>query len=82
MGSDTYVFGRGYGHDTIRDYTENGVQRDSVRLLGLSPADVQVTADYNDNLVFTILDTGETLSVPHCRTLSRMETRPPTVGAP
>lgn len=64
LGSDTYVFGRGYGHDTVRDYTENGVQRDSVRLLGLIPADVQVTADYNDNLVFTILDTGETLSVP------------------
>ncbi|MCC6917548.1 MAG: putative Ig domain-containing protein, partial [Nitrosomonas sp.] len=63
-GADTYVFGRGYGHDTISDYAENGVQRDTVRLLGLTPADMQVTADYNDNLVFSIVDTGEMLSVP------------------
>jgi hypothetical protein len=26
-GADTYVFGRGYGFDTISDYAENGVQR-------------------------------------------------------
>lgn len=63
-GADTYVFGRGYGNDTISDYAENGVQRDTVRLLGLTPADIRVTADYSDNLVFTIVDTGETLSVP------------------
>lgn len=63
-GADTYVFGRGYGNDTISDYAENGVQRDTVRLLGLTPADIRVTADYADNLVFTIVDTGETLSVP------------------
>ncbi len=63
-GADTYVFGRGYGHDTISDYAENGVQRDTVRLLGLSPTDIRVTADYADNLIFTIVDTGEMLSVP------------------
>ncbi|MHC2997204.1 calcium-binding protein, partial [Tepidiphilus sp. HLB4] len=63
-GADTYVFGRGYGNDTLSDYAENGVQRDTVRLLGLNPADIRVTADYADNLVFTIRDTGETLSVP------------------
>lgn len=63
-GADTYVFGRGYGFDAISDYAENGIQRDTVRLLGLNPADIRVTADYNDNLVFTIVDTGETLSVP------------------
>jgi VCBS repeat-containing protein len=63
-GADTYVFGRGYGNDTISDYAENGVQRDTVRLLGLNPADIRVTADNADNLAFTIVDTGETLSVP------------------
>jgi Ca2+-binding RTX toxin-like protein len=63
-GADTYVFGRGYGNDTVSDYAENGIQRDTVRLLGLTPADIRVTADYADNLVFTIVDTGETLSVP------------------
>ncbi|MBD3814647.1 MAG: hypothetical protein IE917_21060, partial [Betaproteobacteria bacterium] len=63
-GADTYVFGRGYGFDAISDYAENGIQRDTVRLLGLTPADIRVTADYADNLVFTIVDTGETLSVP------------------
>ncbi|WP_172955071.1 calcium-binding protein [Sterolibacterium denitrificans] len=63
-GADTYVFGRGYGHDTIIDDAEDGLQRDTVRLLGLNPADIQVTVDYDDNLVFTIVDTAETLSVP------------------
>lgn len=63
-GADTYVFGRGFGHDTIVDAAENGVQRDTVRLLGLTPADIQVTADHADNLTFTIRDTGETLKVP------------------
>ena len=63
-GADTYVFGRGYGHDTISDTAENGVQRDSVRFLGLTPADIRVSADHADNLVFTLIDTGETLTVP------------------
>jgi VCBS repeat-containing protein len=63
-GADTYVFGRGYGHDIIVDYAENGVQRDSVRFTGLTPADIRVTADYTDSLTFTITDTGETLRVP------------------
>jgi len=64
VGADTYVFGRGYGHDIILDSAENGVRRDSVRLLGLTPADIRVTVDYDDNLVLTIIDTGEMLSVP------------------
>jgi VCBS repeat-containing protein len=63
-GADTYVFGRGFGHDTISDYAEGGVQRDTVRLLGLTPTDIRVTADDADSLTFTITDTGETLRVP------------------
>ncbi len=63
-GADTYVFGRGFGHDTIIDYAENGVRRDTVRFLGLRSEDIQVTGDTTENLIFTIMDTGETLSVP------------------
>ncbi|MDP2170096.1 MAG: putative Ig domain-containing protein [Rhodocyclaceae bacterium] len=64
-GADTYVFGRGYGHDLILDRAENDIRRDTVRFLGLAPADIQVTADYADNLTFTVKDTGETLKVPY-----------------
>ncbi|HNQ04649.1 MAG TPA: calcium-binding protein [Thiobacillaceae bacterium] len=48
----------------MRDAVESGTQRDIVRFSGLNPADIRVTADYNDNLIFTIVDTGETLSIP------------------
>ena len=64
-GADTYVFARGYGHDVILDRAENDIRRDTVRFLGLAPADIQVTADYADNLTFTVKDTGETLKVPY-----------------
>jgi hypothetical protein len=63
-GADTYVFGRGYGNDTIVDAAENGIRRDTVRFLGLTPTDIRVSADHDENLVFTLVDTGETLSVP------------------
>lgn len=63
-GADTYVFGRGDGNDTITDYAEFGQQTDTVRFLGLKRADLEVVADHRDNLVFRIIDTGETLTVP------------------
>lgn len=63
-GADTYVFGRGFGNDIISDTAEQGVRRDSVRFLGLAPADVRTTVDEADNLAFTIVETGETLRVP------------------
>jgi len=63
-GADTYVFGRGYGNDTISDYAEGGLRPDTVRFLGLTPADIRITADQNDSLTFTITDTGETLTMP------------------
>ncbi|MDX1253220.1 MAG: putative Ig domain-containing protein, partial [Gammaproteobacteria bacterium] len=64
-GTDTYVFGRGFGHDMIMDRAENGIQRDTVRFVGLTPADIQVSIDASDNLTFTVRDTGETLTVPY-----------------
>ena len=63
-GADTYVFGRGFGHDTILDAVENEVRVDTVRFSGLNAGDVEVSADFADNLTFTITDTGETLKVP------------------
>ena len=63
-GADTYVFGRSYGQDVILDHAEQGLRRDSVRFIGLNRQDITVTADTQDNLTFTIKDTGETLSVP------------------
>lgn len=44
-GNDTYVFGWGYGQDTIYDYG-SGEGGDTVRMrAGVSPADVTVTRD-------------------------------------
>lgn len=62
-GADVYVFGRGYGHDQIVDHEENGRRLDAVRFVGLSPADIALNADFQDNLTFTIKDTGETLRI-------------------
>jgi len=48
-GGDTYVFGRGYGQDTIfyGDYTPDGI--DTVRLKeDVSPSDVTLTRDMTD----------------------------------
>ncbi|MFN4264433.1 MAG: putative Ig domain-containing protein [Aquabacterium sp.] len=63
-GADTYIFGRGDGNDTITDYAEFGQQTDTVRFLGLKRSDLEVIADHRDNLLFRIIDTGETLTVP------------------
>ena len=60
-GDDRYLFGRGSGSDTVID----GYGSNSVLFSGLNPADISVAAphQYNDDLVFTINDTGETLRV-------------------
>lgn len=64
-GNDTYVFGVGYGDDTILE--SSGV--DAVTFLtGVDPEDVTVTrvnsgTSSNRNLILTIGSTGETLTV-------------------
>ncbi len=62
--SDTYVFGRGYGHDTIREGESSVLlaSADRVVFAGLNLADLAVSRSGND-LVFTIRDTGETLTI-------------------
>ena len=62
-GADTYIFCRGTGNDTVRDTVESGTQRDIVRFSGLNPTDIQVAQDAQKNLIFTVRDTGETLTV-------------------
>ncbi|MFM5727816.1 calcium-binding protein [Aeromonas veronii] len=63
-GTDTYAFGRGAGYDTIIDFAESGIRRDTVHFLELKPSDIRVVADLSENLIFTIVDTNETLTVP------------------
>ena len=59
LGNDTYVFGPGYGMDTVMDSGGN----DQVLLVGgLTPADVTVSRSPRD-LILTINATGETLTL-------------------
>jgi Ca2+-binding RTX toxin-like protein len=64
-GSDTYHFDRGYGNDEIREsVTELNVGDFDTVAFGptLLPEDLTVSRDGND-LIFTVIDTGETLRV-------------------
>jgi len=61
-GDDVFVFGRGYGHDTVNASDSNQNKRDVLRLLGLSRDDVDFMVSGN-NFVVRIKDTGETVSV-------------------
>ncbi|MBT9464373.1 calcium-binding protein [Hydrogenophaga sp.] len=70
-GSDTYRYGRGDGHDTISEDTWTPGETDRIELkAGLSADDVRLQRVRNvsvwlttDDLVLTIRDTGETLTV-------------------
>ena len=63
---DTYVFGRGYGHDTVEDngsiYDGPGDIDKVVFHDDVAPADVVVTHDGND-LTITIVDTGDAITL-------------------
>lgn len=65
--NDTYLFGLGYGHDTIRDKQMDAVGVDSIDtvqfLEGVDPNEVTVTRDgASSNLVITLID-GSTLTI-------------------
>ncbi|PTD96445.1 calcium-binding protein [Pseudothauera lacus] len=70
-GSDTYRFGRGDGHDTIIEDSWHAGEVDRIELkAGVAPADVRLARmrDPNnwrsvDDLVLSIADTGETITV-------------------
>ena len=65
-GSDTYIFGRGNGHDTISEYSANSGETDRIQLKdGITPDDVHLERMMlvSDDLKLTIRDTGETVTV-------------------
>ncbi len=62
-GDDTYIFGRGDGHDFIRNDRANLVESDTLQFSGnLTAGDID-WAPMLDDLVFTIVDTDETVTV-------------------
>ena len=62
-GNDTYVFGLGYGNDTIYDHDTTQGNLDIVSFLeGITPEDVAVTRS-GDNLLITIAGSTDTLTV-------------------
>jgi Ca2+-binding RTX toxin-like protein len=62
-GNDTYLFGRGYGHDTILDRDPTLGNLDTILLKDdLLPSDVEIRR-VDDNLVLSVGDTDDTLTV-------------------
>lgn len=63
-GSDTYLFGRGDGHDRISNYDLTVGRMDVIQLAeGIAQSDIRLTQSTNGNLILTIRDTGDTVSV-------------------
>ncbi|MFA7061571.1 MAG: calcium-binding protein, partial [Pedobacter sp.] len=61
-GNDTYLFGRGDGHDTIID-GDNTLNSDKLKFKdGVAPSDVAVNRTGND-LMLTIKDTGDSVTM-------------------
>lgn len=62
-GNDTYIFGLGYGADTIYDIDNTTGNTDTIQLLeGIGPEDVIATRS-GDDLILTINGTSDSLTV-------------------
>jgi Ca2+-binding RTX toxin-like protein len=64
-GSDTYVFGRGYGHVKIHDNQTNVLSDSDNKVIfkaDIAPTDLLMSRSGSD-LVLTVSDTGETLTI-------------------
>jgi Ca2+-binding RTX toxin-like protein len=62
-GNDTYVFGKGYGEDTVYDYDTTSGNVDVISFTdGVAPEDI-VIARKNDNLELSIKGTSDKLTV-------------------
>jgi Ca2+-binding RTX toxin-like protein len=72
-GDDTYVFARGYGHDEIKefgwrpsdgsDFGDSYTAADKIRFVGIASTDVTTSIGAGGSFVFTINNTGETLTI-------------------
>ncbi|MDR0571830.1 MAG: putative Ig domain-containing protein, partial [Rickettsiales bacterium] len=65
-GNDVYVFGQGYGNDTINAYDTTAGRYDLIRLKDLNSDDVVIGNSYANgyqNLTIRVKETGETLTV-------------------
>ena len=61
-GSDSYVWVKGDGNDTISDYDSQGNNTDTLRLVDVAREDVQLSRDLA-HLYVTIVSTGEKIQV-------------------
>ncbi len=62
-GNDTYLFGRGDGHDLIRD-TDHSINTDTLLFKeGIAPSDVSFARINNSDLILTINDTGDSVTI-------------------
>ncbi|CAH0244973.1 Bifunctional hemolysin/adenylate cyclase [Pseudomonas sp. Bi70] len=63
-GSDTYLFGRGDGYDRISNYDLTAGRVDVLQLAeGIVQSDIRLNRSSNNDLVLTIRDTGDSVSV-------------------
>jgi Ca2+-binding RTX toxin-like protein len=61
LGDDTYVFGSGWGSDTIHENTSEGT--DTISFMGIDPTDVRMYTDAGGNLYLIDTATGDTITV-------------------
>lgn len=64
-GNDTYRYGRGYGNDVIDNSGGNNKDVDLIQLTNLTASQIRLTRIGND-LVLSVLASGETLTVKQC----------------
>lgn len=73
-GDDTYVFARGYGHDSIKEFgyfyndnTTGGqlkyIANDKINFVGIASTEVSTKIGAGGSFIFTINNTGETLTI-------------------
>jgi len=66
VGGDTYIFGLGYGQDSIYGYEDKTGNMDTILLnAGIAPTDVQLVADNGGNLILSIDGADDTLTVSY-----------------